>query len=431
MIQQRRLAQQQMQQQQQQQFQQQQQPQQQQPQQQQPQQQQLPPPPPQPPIPQQTQQQQHNPQQQQRPNMSNPSLGGLAGHTPSQLQMTPQSQNSLVAGGIDPRTGGPSLTTMQIQQQLSALSPHQRQLFLMQQQQHRQHQQQQQQSQAQPQQQQLPARNSGINSSLGPSGLITQQFGGGGTIPGNLPTTAALLHQRHQQARLQQQAQQQAQLGEAAAFAATGQVSSNTGIPGIARSTRSPSDSTHSPLTPRAQQQLQQLQQQQQSQSQQQPSQGMEYQRALMMDTARGQVGSPAPGPGFANAQPLAGTFGAGIGASINTGAMANTNGSYSVSPPGSAHSRTSFPGTAAAPSPSATSSGNWQTGGTTVNANGGWQSTPGAASMGGGIGSTMGLDPGTFAYGDTQAFGTDGLVMDPMADPPGIEFNDIFNIPG
>src|SRR6266852_5194996 len=135
MIQQRRVAQQQMQHlQQQQQFQQQQQQlqqqQQQQPQQQQ-QQQQLPPPPPPSIPPQQTQQQQHNPQQQQRPNMSNPNLGGLAGHTPSQLQMTPQSQNSLVAGGIDPRTGGPSLTTMQIQQQLSVLSPHQRQLFLM------------------------------------------------------------------------------------------------------------------------------------------------------------------------------------------------------------------------------------------------------------------------------------------------------------
>ena len=150
----------------------------------------------------------------------------------------------------------------------------------------------------------------------------------------------------------------------------------------------------------------------------------MDYQRALM-DAARGQVGSPAPGHGFANAQPLAGAFGA--------GALANTNGSYSVSPPGSAHSRTSFPGTAAAPSPSATSSGNWQTGGPTMNANGGWPGAPGGAAggMGGGIGGTMGLDPGTFAYGDTQTFGTDGLVMDPMADPPGIEFNDIFNIPG
>lgn len=151
-----------------------------------------------------------------------------------------------------------------------------------------------------------------------------------------------------------------------------------------------------------------------------------------MMDAARGQVGSPAPGHGFANAQPLAGTFGAGMGTPVSTGALANTNGSYSVSPPGSAHSRTSFPGTAAAPSPSATSSGNWQTGGTSMNANGGWPGAPGAAAgMGGGIGGTMGLDPGTFAYGDTQAFGTDGLVMDPMADPPGIEFNDIFNIPG
>jgi hypothetical protein len=58
---------------------------------------------------------------------------------------------------------------------------------------------------------------------------------------------------------------------------------------------------------------------------------------------------------------------------------------------------------------------------------NGGWQGVPGAAA---GMGGTMGLD-GTFAYGgDSQAFGTDGLVMDPM-DPPGIEFNDIFNIPG
>ena len=149
-----------------------------------------------------------------------------------------------------------------------------------------------------------------------------------------------------------------------------------------------------------------------------------------MIDAARGQVGSPAPGPGFANAQPLVGTFGAGIGSSSSTGALAN--GSYSVSPPGSAHSRTSFSGTAAAPSPSATSSGNWQTGGAAMNANGGWQGAPGAAAgMGGGMGGAMGLDPGTFAYGgDSQAFGTDGLVMDPM-DPPGIEFNDIFNIPG
>jgi hypothetical protein len=139
-----------------------------------------------------------------------------------------------------------------------------------------------------------------------------------------------------------------------------------------------------------------------------------------MIDAARGQVGSPAPGPGFVNAQPLAGTFGAG-----STGALAN--GSYSVSPPGSAHSRTSFSGTAAAPSPSATTSGNWQTGGTAVNVNGGWQGVPGGAA---GMGGTMGLD-GTFGYGgDSQAFGTDGLSMDPM-DPPGIEFNDIFNIPG
>ncbi len=159
----------------------------------------------------------------------------------------------------------------------------------------------------------------------------------------------------------------------------------------------------------------------------------MDYQRALMMDAARGQVGSPAPGSGFMNAQPLASTFGAGMGSSGGTGALANTNGSYSVSPPGSAHSRTSFPGTAAAPSPSATTGGNWQTGGTNMNANGGWQGTPGAtAGMGGGMGGAMGLDPGAFAYGgDPQPFGTDGLVMDPMADPPGIEFNDIFNIPG
>ena len=42
-----------------------------------------------------------------------------------------------------------------------------------------------------------------------------------------------------------------------------------------------------------------------------------------------------------------------------------------------------------------------------------------------------MGLDPTAFTYGgDNQAFGADGLVMDSM-DPPGIEFNDIFNIPG
>jgi hypothetical protein len=67
------------------------------------------------------------------------------------------------------------------------------------------------------------------------------------------------------------------------------------------------------------------------------------------------------------------------------------------------------------------------------MNANGGWPGAPGGAAggMGGSIGGAMGLDPGTFAYGDSQTFGTDGLVMDPMADPPGIEFNDIFNIPG
>jgi hypothetical protein len=319
------------------------------------------------------------------------------------------------------------MTPAQIQQQLSGLQPHQRQLLFMQQ--ARQQQQQHQQHQQQQQQQQPSARSSGINNNLGPGGLITQQFGGGGAVPANLPTTAALLHQRQQQqARLQQQAQQQSQLGEAAAFTA-GPVGNNGGIPGIARSTRSPSDSTHSPLTPRGpHQQLQQLQQQ--SQSQQQPPQGMDYQRALMIDAARVQVGSPAPGPGFVNTQPL-GTFGAGIGRSGSTGALAN--GSYSVSPPGSAHSRTSFSGTAAAPSPSATTSGNWQTGGTAMNANGGWQGAPGAAAGMGGMGGTMGLDHGTFSYaGDSQAFGTDGLVMDPNPmDPPGIEFNDIFNIPG
>jgi hypothetical protein len=40
-----------------------------------------------------------------------------------------------------------------------------------------------------------------------------------------------------------------------------------------------------------------------------------------------------------------------------------------------------------------------------------------------------MGLDPGAFSYGD-QGFGADGLSMDSM-DTPGIEFNDIFNMPG
>jgi hypothetical protein len=66
------------------------------------------------------------------------------------------------------------------------------------------------------------------------------------------------------------------------------------------------------------------------------------------------------------------------------------------------------------------------------MSANGGWQGASGTtAGIGGGMGGGMGLDPTAFAYGgDGQAFGTDGLVMDPM-DPPGIEFNDIFNIPG
>jgi len=141
-------------------------------------------------------------------------------------------------------------------------------------------------------------------------------------------------------------------------------------------------------------------------------------------------MGSPAPGPGFVNPQPLAGTFGAGLVNTSSAGALAN--GSYSASPPGSAHSRTSFPGTAAAPSPSATSGGNWQNSGAGTNANGGWQGPQGSAmGIGSGMGGGMGLDPGAFAYGgDSQAFGTDGLVMDSM-DPPGIEFNDIFNIPG
>lgn len=270
-----------------------------------------------------------------------------------------------------------------------------------------------------------------MNSNLGSSGLMNQQFGGGGAIPANL-SMSAVLQRQQQQARLQQQAQQQPQLGEATAFATGLPVGSSAGIPGIARSTRSPSDSTHSPLTPRGhQQQLQQLQQQPQSQQQQQQqqphqTQSMDYQRAMLMDAGQAQTGSPAPGAGFVNAQQLASAFGAGIGNAGSTGALAN--GSYSVSPPGSAHSRTSFSGTPAAPSPNATTSGNWKTGGMAMGANGGWQGAPGTnAGMGGG----MGLDPAAFAYGgDNQAFGTDGLVMDSM-DPPGIEFNDIFNIPG
>ena len=140
------------------------------------------------------------------------------------------------------------------------------------------------------------------------------------------------------------------------------------------------------------------------------------------------QAGSPAPGARFVNAQQLASAFGAGIG---NTGGLAN--GSYSVSPPGSAHSRTSFTGTATAPSPNATPSGNWKAGGAAIGANGGWQGAPSTtAGLGGGMGGGMGIDPTAFAYGgDNQAFGTtDELVMDPM-DTPGIEFNDIFNIPG
>ncbi|KAH9059379.1 hypothetical protein EDB87DRAFT_1622617 [Lactarius vividus] len=365
----------------------------------------------------QQQQQQHNPQQpqqqqsfQQQSSVGNPSLGGLAGHAPSPLPMTVQSQNTLSASGIDPRTGGSSLTTAQFQQ-LSAMSSQQRQLFLV-------------------QQQQL-ARGSGMNNV---GGLMNQQFGG--SMAGNLPMSAALHHQRQQQqqqqqqhqqqqqqhARLQQQAHQQPQLNETNAFAGTVSINTGGSIPGIARSTRSPSDSAHSPLTPRgAQQQLQQLQQQQQTQ-------GMDYQRALMMQAARGQVGSPAPGPGFVNTQQMVGGFGAGVSGSGSTGPMAN--GSYSVSPPGSAHSRTSFPGTAAAPSPSAAPGGNWQTSGTTMAGGGGWQGAAGTgSSIGGGLGGAMGLDPGAFSYGGDQGFG-DGLGMDSM-DTPGIEFNDIFNMPG
>ena len=125
----------------------------------------------------------------------------------------------------------------------------------------------------------------------------------------------------------------------------------------------------------------------------------------------------------------MAGAFGAGVGSSGNTSALAN--GSYSVSPPGSAHSRTSFSGTAAAPSPSPVTSGNWQPGGTAMGAGAGWQGAAGAgAGMGGGMGAGIGLDPGAFSYGgDGQTFGTEGLGMDSM-DPPGIEFNDIFNMP-
>jgi len=267
---------------------------------------------------------------------------------------------------------------------------------------------------------------------------MNQQFGGGGTIPANIPMSAALLHQRQQQqARLQQQAQQQAQqqqqpqLSESAAFATGLPGGNGTGIPGIARSTRSPSDSTHSPLTPRGPHQ--QLQQQTQPQPQPQPqqqSQNMDYQRVALMEANQVHAGSPVPGAGFVNAQQLASAFGAGIGNTGSTGGLAN--GSYSVSPPGSAHSRTSFPGTTAAPSPSATTSGNWKAGGAAIGANGGWQGAPGTtAGLGSGMGGGMGIDPAAFGYGgDNQAFGTDGLVMDPM-DTPGIEFNDIFNIPG
>ncbi|KAI0301956.1 hypothetical protein B0F90DRAFT_1716581 [Multifurca ochricompacta] len=355
--------------------------------------------------------------------MSNPSLGGLAGHPPLQLQLAVQSQNSLPAGGIDPRTGGPSLTPAQIQQ-FNSLPAQQRQLFLMQQQQ-------------QQQQQQL-ARSSGINTNPGAGGLINQQFGGGGSIAANLPMGVVLLHQRQQhqqqqqhqhqqqqQARLQQQAQQaqqQPQLSETPPFTGGVPVGNSSGIPGIARSTRSPSDSTHSPLTPRGPSQH--------HQQQQQHSQGMDYQRTLMMQATQGQVNSPASGGGFVNAQQVAGAFGAGVGATSNAAALAN--GSYSVSPPGSAHSRTSFPGTASAPSPSAATSGNWQTGGAGMGASGGWQGGAGAgAGMGGGIGGGIGLDPGAFSYGsDGQGFGTDGLAMDSM-DSHGIEFNDIFNMPG
>jgi hypothetical protein len=323
--------------------------------------------------------------------------------------MSVQSQNTLSAGGIDPRTG---LTPAQIQQ-LSAMPPQQRQLFLVQ------------------QQQQL-ARSSGMNNNLGVGGgLMNQQFGG--SMAGNL--NAAMLHQRQQQqqhqqqqqqqhARLQQQAHQQSQLNDANAFAGNVPINTGGGIPGIARSTRSPSDSAHSPITPRGpQQQLQQLQQQQQQQ-------GMDYQRALMMQQAtHRQVGSPAPGPGFVNTQQMVGAFGAGVsGSGSGGGAMANGN--YSVSPPGSAHSRTSFPGTAAAPSPSAVTSGNWQTGSSGMAAGGGWPGGAGAgASLSGGLGGGMGLDPNAFSYGGDQGFGTDGLGMDSM-DTPGIEFNDIFNMP-
>ena len=140
-------------------------------------------------------------------------------------------------------------------------------------------------------------------------------------------------------------------------------------------------------------------------------------------------MGSPAPGPGFVNTQQMVGAFGTGVGSSGSGGPLAN--GSYSVSPPGSAHSRTSFPGTAAAPSPGATTSGNWQTSGTAMAAGGGWPGTAGTgASIGGGLGGGMGLDPGAFSYGGDQGFGADGLGIDSM-DTPGIEFNDIFNMPG
>lgn len=156
----------------------------------------------------------------------------------------------------------------------------------------------------------------------------------------------------------------------------------------------------------------------------------MDYQRALMMQAqaAQRQVGSPAPGPGFVNTQQMVGAFGAGVSGSGGGGAMANGN--YSVSPPGSAHSRTSFPGTAAAPSPSAVTGGNWQTSGTGMAAGGGWSGGAGAgASLAGGLGGGMGLDPNAFSYGGDQGFGADGLGMDSM-DTPGIEFNDIFNMP-
>jgi len=155
-------------------------------------------------------------------------------------------------------------------------------------------------------------------------------------------------------------------------------------LPGITRSTRSPSEGP-SPMTPRGAQAAHHPQQQQQQRQE-------EYQRAMMMQS-----------PGFAGAGMGMGGVGLGVGGVGGGGSGSGGGSTYGVSPPGSAHSRTSFPGAGGLTVPSPQQQ-------PPQNAGQGW----------------------TGAFGFTGgAFGLEGAgggTQSPLDAGAGIEFSDIFN---